>query len=97
MNRREFLAASTAMALVPTIGWAAPDIRLKAAPLTARILPEGDGLTRMLGFNGSTPGPELRARQGTGCPFPSRTDPASTPPSTGTAFISTTPWTGCRV
>ena len=64
MNRREFLAASTAIALIPTTGWAAPAIRLKAAPVTARILPKGDGLTRMLGFNGSTPGPELRARRG---------------------------------
>ena len=64
MNRREFLAASTAIALIPTTGWAAPAIRLKAAPVTAQILPGGDGLTRMLGFNGSTPGPELRARRG---------------------------------
>ena len=64
MNRREFLAASTAVAFIPTTGWAAPAIRLKAAPVTARILPKGDGFTRMLGFNGSTPGPELRAYQG---------------------------------
>ena len=64
MNRREFLAASTVIALIPMIGWAAPAIRLKAAPITARILPEGDGLTRILGFNGSAPGPELRAHRG---------------------------------
>ena len=64
MNRREFLAASGALTLIPTAGCAAPAIGLQAAPVTARILPEGDSLTRMLGFNGSTPGPELRARQG---------------------------------
>ncbi len=64
MNRREFLAASGAIALIPTTGWAAPSVRLKAAPVTARILPEGGIPTRMLGFNGSTPGPELRVRQG---------------------------------
>lgn len=64
MNRREFLIASTAAVLLPTAGWAAPTIRLRAGPVTARILPEGEGLTPMLGFNGTTPGPELRARQG---------------------------------
>nr|WP_299508599.1 multicopper oxidase family protein [uncultured Roseobacter sp.] len=37
---------------------------LRAEPVKAQILPEGDGTTDMLGFNGSTPGPELRVRQG---------------------------------
>ena len=64
MNRREFLIASTAAVLLPTTGWAAPTIRLRAGPVNARILPEPKSLTPMLGFNGSTPGPELRARQG---------------------------------
>ena len=64
MNRRQFLACSTAMALFPVTGLAAPSIRLKAGPVTARILPEGESLTPMLGFNGSSPGPELRIRQG---------------------------------
>ena len=64
MNRREFLACSAAAALLPTTAWAAPAFRLKAGPVDARILPEGNGPTRMLGFNGSTPGPELRVRQG---------------------------------
>ena len=64
MNRREFLIASTAAVLLPTTGWAAPTIRLRAGPVNARILPEPKSLTPMLGFNGTTPGPELRARQG---------------------------------
>ncbi len=64
MNRREFIGCSAAAALLPTTAWAAPAIRLKAEPVTARILPDGESLTRMLGFNGSSPGPELRFRQG---------------------------------
>ncbi len=65
MKRREFLVALAATALTPATGWAAPaGMRLKAEPVTARLLPDGQGVTRMLGFNGSTPGPEIRARQG---------------------------------
>ncbi|WP_245626856.1 multicopper oxidase family protein [Aestuariivita boseongensis] len=37
---------------------------LRAGPVTAQIMPEGDGTTALWGFNGSTPGPELRARVG---------------------------------
>ena len=64
MNRREFLASSAAMVFVPATARAAPALRLKAGPVDARILPEGEGLTPMLGFNGSTPGPELRMPRG---------------------------------
>ena len=65
MNRRDFLLALAATALAPATGWAAPSaMRLKAEPVTARLLPDGQGVTRMLGFNGSTPGPEIRVRQG---------------------------------
>ena len=64
MNRREFLLASAAAVFVPTAAWSAPDFRLKAGPVDARILPEGEGVTPMLGFNGTTPGPALRVRQG---------------------------------
>jgi FtsP/CotA-like multicopper oxidase with cupredoxin domain len=42
---------------------AAPTV-LRAAPVTAQILPEGDGVTRLWGFNGTTPGPTLRFRAG---------------------------------
>ncbi|MCY4139334.1 MAG: multicopper oxidase family protein [Rhodobacteraceae bacterium] len=64
MNRREFFLASSATALLPAKGWAMTHLRLKAGPVEARILPESEGSTRMFGFNGMTPGPELRVRQG---------------------------------
>ncbi len=64
MNRRTFLMSSAAAVLAPAVGRAEAAVRLRAGPVAARILPEGDGLTPMLGFNGSTPGPELRVRQG---------------------------------
>ncbi|KAG1715164.1 Multicopper oxidase mco [Nymphon striatum] len=37
--------------------------RLKAEPVIQQILPEGDGQTSMLGFNGTMPGPELRVQR----------------------------------
>ncbi len=63
LNRRKFLATSAAVLGCPKASLAAPLV-LRAAPVTAQILPEGDGTTQMLGFNGATPGPELRYRQG---------------------------------
>ena len=65
MNRRQFLATTAACALLPAAGRAGA-MRLKAEPVTVRLLPdeEGHGPTAMLGFNGSTPGPEIRAREG---------------------------------
>lgn len=64
MNRREFLITSAATTLLPKTGWTATPFSLKAEPITSRILPEAEGLAHMLGFNGTTPGPELRVRQG---------------------------------
>ncbi len=64
MKRREFLACSATAVLLPTPTWAAQSIQLKAGPVDARILPGDEAVTPMLGFNGSTPGPELRVRQG---------------------------------
>jgi FtsP/CotA-like multicopper oxidase with cupredoxin domain len=64
MNRRHFLMTGSALVVLPRTGFAAAPFLLRAEPVTAQILPEGDGVTDMLGFNGSTPGPELRARQG---------------------------------
>ena len=64
MNRREFLACSAAAVVLPAPARAAPAFRLEAGPVDARILPGSGDPTRMLGFNGSTPGPELRLRQG---------------------------------
>ena len=62
-NRRTFLAASTASIILPRFAMATPTT-LRAEPVLAQILPETEPLTQMLGFNGSTPGPELRLRQG---------------------------------
>ncbi len=64
MNRREFLDCSAATVLVPGTARAKLTFRLKAGPDTARHFPEGEASTRMLGFNGSGPGPELRFRHG---------------------------------
>ena len=65
MNRRQFLASSAACALLPATGRAAA-MRLKAEPVTVRLLPdeEGQGPTAMLGFNGASPGPEIRVAEG---------------------------------
>ncbi|MCF6445190.1 multicopper oxidase family protein [Nereida sp. MMG025] len=65
MNRRHFLATASATALLPIPSFAAQNtLRLKAEAVTQQILPQGDGATSMLGFNGSMPGPELRVRRG---------------------------------
>lgn len=63
LGRRSFLTASAALLGMPGAALAAPLV-LRAEPVTAQILPEGDGTTKQLGFNGSTPGPELRYRAG---------------------------------
>ena len=63
MNRRQFLAASAACALAPAPGRAAA-LRLRAGPASVRLVPVVDGPTAMLGFNGATPGPEIRVRAG---------------------------------
>lgn len=62
MNRREFLITTSAAALVPRISLASTPAELVAQPVSAQILPVGEPETPMLGFNGSTPGPVLRAR-----------------------------------
>ncbi len=64
MKRRDFLFTTCAAALAPRIALASAPFELVAQPVNAQILPEGDPATPMLGFNGSTPGPVLRARQG---------------------------------
>ena len=63
LNRRTFLTVSAATIGCPKATLAAPTV-LRAESVTAQILPEGDGTTQMLGFNGSTPGPALRYKQG---------------------------------
>lgn len=64
MNRRDFLITTSAAAFVPRIALASAPVELIAQPVSAQVLPKGEPKTPMLGFNGNTPGPVLRARQG---------------------------------
>ena len=64
MNRRDFLCATSAAALAPSFSIADARTELLAEPVMAQILPEGQPATPSLGFNGGTPGPVLRMRQG---------------------------------
>lgn len=64
MNRRDFLVTTSAATLLPRIALASAPVELIAQLVNAQILPEGEPATPMLGFNGGTPGPVLRARQG---------------------------------
>lgn len=64
MKRRDFLITASMAVMAPRIGWSLPQTGLIAQPVTAQILPDGTLSTPMPGFNGSTPGPELRVRQG---------------------------------
>ncbi|MBF9049805.1 multicopper oxidase domain-containing protein [Roseobacter sp. HKCCD9010] len=64
MNRRDFLITTSAATLFPRIAVASTPIKLIAQPVNAQILPEGEPATPMLGFNGGTPGPVLRASRG---------------------------------
>ena len=64
MNRRQFLASASALALLPRAVLAGQDaLHLKAEAVIQQVLPQGEGATAMLGFNGSMPGPELRMRR----------------------------------
>lgn len=63
LSRRAFLAASAASAL-PLPALAAPDMRLRAAPARVRLVPEPWGTTDVWSYDGTVPGPVLRARQG---------------------------------
>ena len=64
MNRRQFLASTAAVFLpIPSFAAQTP-LKLKAEAVTQQILPEGEGATSMLGFNGSMPGPEIRLKRG---------------------------------
>lgn len=65
MNRRQFLTSVSAMAMLPTSTLAAQGgFALRAEAVSRQILPAGNGVTSMLGFNGTMPGPELRVARG---------------------------------
>lgn len=66
VSRRTFLASSAAAIFAPSVGVAGSH-RLRAEPVVTQIL-AGEfseyGATPSFGFNGSTPGPLLKVRQG---------------------------------
>jgi FtsP/CotA-like multicopper oxidase with cupredoxin domain len=67
ISRRQFLAGATALSLVGVVGRrseAATLTVLRAAPGTARLAPMEYSETPIWGYNGGTPGPILRVRQG---------------------------------
>ncbi len=65
MNRRQFMATASAAAIMPIPAFAAQsDWHLRAEDVTQQLLPAGSNATKMLGFNGSMPGPELRVQRG---------------------------------
>ena len=64
MKRRDFLTAAGAAIIAPRQSWAATSQELIAEPVTAQILPSDSPASAMWGYNGSTPGPELRLPQG---------------------------------
>jgi FtsP/CotA-like multicopper oxidase with cupredoxin domain len=65
MNRRQFLASASAIAILPTVSFAGQNpVRLRAESVVQQILPDGNPATAMLGFNGAMPGPALRVARG---------------------------------
>ncbi len=87
MNRRTMLCSAAAASLAPKFGMASPDV-LRAGKASLQILPEGQNATALWGFNGSSPGPELRVRQG---------DTLAVRFENGTDQPSTIHWHGIRL
>ncbi len=77
-NRRTVLLGTAAFLVMPKPSMANPTL-LRAEPVRLQVLPEGQSATALLGFNGSSPGPELRLRQGDtlAVRFDNQTDQAS--------------------
>ncbi len=64
IHRRSFLGSTAAaLAIGPGTALASPTV-LRSGPARLQILPKGEPDTALWGFNGATPGPELRLRQG---------------------------------
>ena len=66
-SRRDFLRASTALALAPWMGGAARAAQsrvLRAAAATQVLVGRGNPPTAVWAYGGTVPGPELRYRQG---------------------------------
>lgn len=63
LNRRLFVLSAASALFAPQVSSASQFV-LRAEPSRLQILPEGEAVTALLGFNGSTPGPELRVPKG---------------------------------
>ena len=63
MTRRTFLGSAALAYAMPRSALAAPAV-LRAESVRLQVLPDGQNATNLLGFNGSSPGPEIRIRQG---------------------------------
>ncbi|MFT6105647.1 MAG: FtsP/CotA-like multicopper oxidase with cupredoxin domain [Paracoccaceae bacterium] len=65
MQRRDFVKLAGAASLMPSVSFASslPTV-LRAEPVRVQILPEGDGMTDLWGYNGGSPGPEIRIPKG---------------------------------
>lgn len=64
LTRRDFLAASTALAALPRVAMASGQTTITAAPATAQLAPEGYAKTGVWAYNGAVPGQMLRFAQG---------------------------------
>jgi FtsP/CotA-like multicopper oxidase with cupredoxin domain len=73
LTRRAFLVSAAASAAGATSAFGLPlaaattdvrDVKLRAAPGRARLVPEPYGETDIWCYNGTVPGPEIRVRQG---------------------------------
>lgn len=64
-SRRDVLLSAAALAVVPKSGWSNGALTLDARPGQQQIAPDSYGKTRIWGYDGGTPGPEIRVAQGT--------------------------------
>lgn len=64
LNRRQLLATGTAFAVLGAKGAAAAPGGLNARVADVQLLPENYGQTRIWGYEGMAPGPEIRVAQG---------------------------------
>ncbi len=78
LTRRALFGSAAAAFAMPRQVLATPSV-LRAEAVSLQVLPKGQNATALWGFNGSSPGPELRVRQGDtlALRFENRTDQPS--------------------